>query len=63
MALLDQKAVFIRARKIIEEKLDAEINSGTSCDEYVLRCIGFSDSSGEDKGDKFPDDVYKALQA
>ncbi len=59
--LIEQKAVFILINKIIEDKLVSELKSGTSCDEYVLRCLGLSNRSNKDKGQKFPDDVYKLL--
>ena len=59
--LLKQKAVFVSISEIDRKKLEMEIISGTSCDEYVLRCIGISDRKGNDKGDRFPDDVYDLL--
>ncbi len=61
LELLEQKAVFVLVPSIDEEKLQNELKSGTSCDEYVLRCTNMSDKKGTDKGDKYPDDVYKLL--
>lgn len=59
--LIAQSGVFIKAPNLIEKKLVEDISSGTSCDEYVLRCLGISNRTGSDKGDKFPDDVYDIL--
>lgn len=59
--LLEQKAIFVRINNLSEHRLETELYSGTSCDEYVLRCLELSDRKGSDKGDKFPDDVYEIV--
>ena len=59
--LLAQFTEFFKAPKILEDKLESELTSGTSCGQYVLRCIGLSVITYADKGDMLPDDVYKAI--
>jgi len=58
--LLSQRAVFCEVH-ILDERLENELKSGTSCDEFVLRVPGHSQRTGNDKGDQCPDDVYKLI--
>lgn len=61
--LKTQKALFFNVNPILKNMLTSEITSGTSCNEYVLRSLGLSDRTGDDKGKKFPDDIYKILSS
>jgi len=59
--LKKEKAVFLET-KIYPEKLDREVNSGTSCEQFSLRVMGMSNLKGTDKGNLLPSDVYKIIQ-
>lgn len=43
-------------------KLQSEINSGTSCSEYVAKVTGLSNRTGYNKGIYFPDDIFRILK-
>lgn len=58
--LKELNAIFIESH-IIVSKLNSELKSGTSCDEFVLRVLGLSDKVGDNKGELYPDDVYDLL--
>lgn len=58
----DDTSVFLTNVEIDLNKLEDELKSGTSCDEYVARVTGISNRSGDDKGDLFPIDVYDKLK-
>ena len=58
--LSEQKAEYVNVR-IYPEKLESEINSGTSCEQFVLRVTGHSPLTGSNKGEYFPDDVHQLL--
>jgi hypothetical protein len=55
-----QKAVFL-ATKIYPEKIEQEINSGTSPSQFVLRVMGMSNLKGKETGSLQPSDVYKMI--
>jgi len=59
--LKKEKEVFL-STKIYPEKLDQEINSGTSGEQFVLRVMGMSNLKGDDKGNLQPTDVYKMIE-
>ena len=42
-------------------KITSEITSGTDCAEYVARCTGLSNLTGSDKGNLWPEDLYRQL--
>ncbi len=57
-----KKAVFLDNIDIDDQKLESEIKSGTDCAEYVARCTGLSKLKGKDKGELYPEDVYRLLK-
>ena len=58
--LKKQKAVFL-STKIYPEKIEQEINSGTSPSQFVLRVMGMSNLKGKETGSLQPSDVYKMI--
>lgn len=59
--LKKEQAVFVET-KIYPDKLDQEVKSGTSCDQFVMRVLGMSSLKGADKGNLQPSDVYKVIK-
>ena len=59
--LKKENAVFLDT-KIYPEKLEREIKSGTSCEQFVLRVIGMSVLKGDDKGHLQPGEVYTMIK-
>lgn len=56
-----KNAIFIKAN-IKSEKLMNELKSGTDCAEYVARCTGLSNLTGNTKGKLWPEDVFNRLK-
>jgi len=56
-----KNAVFVDT-KIKNKKILEELKNGTDCAEYVARCIGFSNLTGSNKGELWPEDIFNLLQ-
>ena len=55
------KAIYLNNVNVDENKIKSEINSGTDCAEYVARCTRLSKLEGKDKGNLYPEDIFKLL--
>ena len=53
--------IYIPIKNIDTYKIYDNIFSGTCCDEFVARVIGISNEKGINKGEYFPEDIYKLL--
>jgi len=56
-----KNAIYVKA-KIKGEKLMGELKSGTDCAEYVARCTGLSELTGNKKGTSWPEDILSKLR-
>jgi len=59
--LKKEKTEFLET-KILPEKLEQEINSGTDGTQFVLRVMGMSNMKGADKNNMQPQDVYDIIR-
>lgn len=56
-----EKATFLQT-EIIPEKLEQEIKSETSCEQFVLRVMGMSMLKGKDRSNLYPQDIYNIIK-
>ena len=54
--------IYIPIKNIDTWKIYNNVFSGTCCDEFVARVIGLSNNKGTNKGEYFPEDIYKLLK-